>query len=143
MKAACFTIALAISCFSGCSTPGSRYAKGHPELSAVHRQILTTGNVPGGFAVGGMTKEQVRLAAGNPARVERFDGQEAWVYVHERFLDIDPHDDPGAKFGSASNNQRNFTETANLGPRPSANEVTTVFFKGDRATHTQLSQQRR
>lgn len=90
-----------------------------------------------------MTKEQVRLAAGNPARVEKMNAEEVWVYVHERFLDIDPHDDPSAKFGSGPNNQRNFTETANLGPRPVINEVKAIFFKGDRATHTQISQERR
>ena len=142
MKTACFIASLAIVCLSGCSTPGSQYAKAHPELSPAHRQILTTGTIPGGGAVEGMTKEQVRLAAGNPVRVEKLSGQDVWVYVRERFLDIDPRNDPSVKFGSGSNSQQNFTETSNLGPRPSIHEVKSIFFNGERATHTQLSRER-
>jgi outer membrane protein assembly factor BamE (lipoprotein component of BamABCDE complex) len=142
MKAARLLAILAVSCLSGCSTPGSQYARAHPELSPEHREILVTGKVPGGLAVDGMTKEQLRIAVGNPTKVESFNGQDAWVYVQQRFLEVSPRDDPGSQFGSGANSQRNFTETANLGPRPSVTEVTTIFFHGDRATHTQISHER-
>ena len=142
MRSACLLAALAIACFSGCSTPGSQYAKAHPELSRAHRTILTTGIIPGGGAVEGMGKEQIRLAVGDPARVEKFNGRDVWVYVHEHFVDMSPGDDPHAQYGSGPNNQRNFTETANLGPRPMIKDVTSIFFQGDRATHARISQER-
>jgi outer membrane protein assembly factor BamE (lipoprotein component of BamABCDE complex) len=143
MKAVCFLAVLGIFCFSGCSTPGSQYARAHPELSAAHREILIMGTIPGGGAVEGMTKEQVRLAVGNPTRVEKFNGRDVWIYVHQRFADMSPEEDRGSAFSSGSNSQRNFTETAHLGPRPSFNEVTGIFFDGDRATHSQIARERR
>ncbi len=94
--------------------------------------------IPGGMAAEGMTKEQVRLAVGNPKRLEQTAAGDVWVYVHERFLDVSPADDPSAAYGSGPNAQRNFTETANLGPRPSVHEVAKVFFRGDRVTHVQI-----
>lgn len=142
MKVASFLAALAIACFSGCSTPGSQYAKAHPELSRAHRTILTTGIIPGGGDVGGMSKGLIRLAAGDPARVEKVNGGDVWVYVRERLMDMSPGDDPHAQFGSGPNKQRNFTETAQLGPRPMIKEVTSIFFQGDRATHAAISQER-
>jgi len=142
MKAVHCIAVLFTCCLTGCSTPGSAYAKAHPELSPAHRQILLTGTIPGGLAVEGMTKEQVRLAIGNPTRLEKYNGQDVWIYVHQRFVDISPADDPHEQYNTGSNNQRNFTETANLGVRPSVNEVTTVFFNGERATQAQISRER-
>ena len=133
--------AVAISCLVGCASPRTAYAKAHPELSPTHRQILMTGKIPGGMAVGGMTKEQVKLAVGNPKRLEQTPAGDVWVYVHERFLDISPADAPGAAYGTGPNAQRNFTETTNLGPRPSVRETARVFFRGDRATHVQIGRE--
>ena len=142
MKSACYIAAIAIFCFSGCSTPGSHYAKAHPELSPSHSKILITGEIPGGFAVAGMTKAQIRLAKGSPTKFDTLNGQDVWVYVHNRFTDIIPADDSGPKNGSGPNNQKNFTETANSGVRPTINELTSIFFNEDRATHAQVSQER-
>ncbi len=133
--------AAAISCLAGCASPGVAYAKSHPELPPAHRQILLSGKIPGGIAVAGMSKEQVDLAVGSPKRLEQTAGGEVWVYVHERFLDISPADAPGAAYGTGPNAQRNFTETANLGPRPSVRETARVFFRGDRATHVQIGRE--
>ena len=143
MKAACLIASLAIACLSGCSTPGSQYAKAHPELSAVQRQILISGEIPGGNAVEGMTKEQVRLAVGNPTSVEKINGQDIWVYVREKSLETSPANDPSNIYGSGPNKQQNFTETAIIGPQPIIIEAKGVFFKGDRATITQIRRQRR
>ena len=75
---------LLAACFiSGCSTtPGSAYARKHPELSPGHRQILVTGIVPGGEVVKGMTKEQVKIAMGGNPTMTR--GENVWVYVGKR-----------------------------------------------------------
>jgi outer membrane protein assembly factor BamE (lipoprotein component of BamABCDE complex) len=141
MKPVCLSVFLTILCFSGCSTPGSQYAKAHPELSAAHREILINGEIPGGVAVEGMTKEQIRLAIGDPTRLDTLNGQSVWVYVRQRFVDISPDKDSASQFGSGSFSQQNFTEKTNVGPRPSIKEVTTVFFNGDRATRAQLSRE--
>jgi len=143
MKATCFLAVLAMLSFSGCSTPGSQYAKDHPELSPAHRQILQTGEIPGGLAVDGMTKEQIRLAKGNPTRSETLNGQDVWVYVHERFSDMASRDDRSSPFNSGMSSQRTLRETANLGSHHSVNEVTTIFFQENRATYTKLSRERR
>lgn len=127
--------------FAGCATPGATYAKAHPKLSPVHRQIIITGRIPGGATAAGMTMEQVKVAVGNPRQHEQLNGGEVWLYMHERFLDISPRDDVGAVFGSGPNSQRNFTETANLGPRPSVVEKARVFFHGDRVTQVQLTRE--
>ena len=107
----------------------------------MHRQILMSGKIPGGVAAAGMTMEQVKMAVGNPRQREPLNGGEVWIFVHERFVDISPRDDAGAAFSSGPNSQRNFTETANLGPRPSVIEKARVFFRGDRVTQVQITRE--
>lgn len=142
MKASCFAVALSILCLQGCSTPGSQYAKAHPELPPSHRQILSTGEVPGGIAVAGMTKDQIRLAKGNPTRLETLNGQDVWVYIHKKLPDMTSQGDRSSPFSSGMSSQHAIAETANLGSRHTVNELTTIFFEGDRATYTQLSRER-
>jgi outer membrane protein assembly factor BamE (lipoprotein component of BamABCDE complex) len=129
------------ACLAACSTPAASYAKAHPELSPMHRQILVTGRIPGGAAAAGLTMEQVKLAVGSPRQRERLNDGEVWVYVHERHLDISPRDDPSTVYGWAPNSQRNFTETAVLGPRRSVVEKARVFFRGDRVTQVQITRE--
>lgn len=74
VKAACILVSFAIIFLSGCSTPSSQYVKAHPELPSAHRKILITGEIPGGNAVEGMTKEQIRLAVGK----SHFDRESKW-----------------------------------------------------------------
>lgn len=141
MKSIRFLAVSAILTLAGCATRGAAYAKAHPEISPTHRQILITGKIPGGTAAAGMTKEQVRLAVGSPKRIKQASTGEAWVYVHQRFLDVSPRDETDAAFGAGPDRQRNFTETAHLGPRPSVTEKATVFFRGDRATHVVIGRE--
>lgn len=141
MKHLCLVAVIAVGGFTGCATPGATYAKAHPELSPIHRQIITTGRIPGGATAAGMTMEQVKVAVGNPTQREQLNGGEVWLYVYERFLDIDPRDAASTAFSSGPNSQRNFTETANLGPRPSVVEKARVFFHGDRVTQVQLTRE--
>lgn len=117
MKSLWLVALLALSCLSGCSTPGATYAKAHPELLPTHRQILIDGKVPGGGAVEGMTQEQVRLAIGNPATFEKINGEDAWIYPHERLREISTRDDF-------------------ISP---ADEKMTIFFHGDRAEYAQIT----
>jgi outer membrane protein assembly factor BamE (lipoprotein component of BamABCDE complex) len=86
-----------------------------------------------------MTKEQVGLAMGSPATFLKINGDDAWVYVHQQYVDISPRSDSNSTYGSGFNSQRNFTETAKLGPRPSIYEKTTIFFRGDRASHARIT----
>lgn len=141
MQHLCLFAVVAACGLAGCATPGVTYARAHPELSPIQRQIIITGRIPGGATAAGMTMEQVKVAVGNPRQREQLNGGEVWLYVHERFLDINPRDDAGAAFGSGPNSQRNFTETANLGPRPSVVEKARVFFHGDRVTQVQLTRE--
>ena len=141
MKTFWLLAGIAISCLAGCASPGATYARAHPELSPMHRQILMSGKIPGGVAAAGMTMEQVKVAVGNPRQREPLNGGEVWIFVHERFVDISPRDDAGAAFSSGPNSQRNFTETANLGPRPSVIEKARVFFRGDRVTQVQITRE--
>ena len=117
MKLLGFIALFALSCLSGCSTPGATYARAHPELSAAHRQILAAGKVPGGSAVEGMTQEQVRLAIGVPTTFEKINGEDAWIYDHERFSEISTRNDFTAR----------------------ADEKMTIFFRGDRAGYAQIT----
>ena len=132
MKTACVITFFALFCLSACSTVGSEYAKAHPALTQAQRQILINGKIPGGLAVDGMTKEQVRLAIGNPVSVERYNGGEAWIYLHEKMSGNTP---PGQETASRPGPDA-------MGPRHRKNEKTTIFFQGDRATHTQISEER-
>ena len=117
MKSIVVTFLFAAFFVAGCSTQGSSYAKSHPELSPLHRQILTTGEIMGGNAVDGMTKEQVELAMGSPTTLEKIDGQDAWIYVHPRFVDVRLRDNAGANFGSGADSHRKFAGNANRGLR--------------------------
>jgi outer membrane protein assembly factor BamE (lipoprotein component of BamABCDE complex) len=132
MKTVFFISSLALLFLSGCSTPGSAYAGAHPELSQAHRKILVSGKIPGGLAVEGMSKEQVRLAVGNPARVEKIGGREGWVYVREMGFESDAggHNSPMMPPGGGD-----------PGPRRVRIEKTTVVFDGDRAIQAQIGEE--
>jgi outer membrane protein assembly factor BamE (lipoprotein component of BamABCDE complex) len=128
-----FSIAvLGIYGVSGCSIPGSQYASAHPELSQTHRQILSTGEIPAGTAVAGMPKEQIRLVLGKPKRFEKFNGQDAWVYIKET----------GFPFvgNSQYNPESDIINLGDMGDCPMIERTTTIFFKGDRATLAQITQ---
>jgi outer membrane protein assembly factor BamE (lipoprotein component of BamABCDE complex) len=131
MKTICFIVVVAVFCVSGCSSPGSQYAKAHPELSPTHRNILITGRIPGGDAVEGMTKEQVKLAMGNPTKSETVNGQDVWIYVND------------TGFSFVADNQSNLTSSpshADPGSRLLTTETMTIYFQGDHATVTRISQ---
>ena len=133
----------AIVVLTGCANPGQSYANKHPELSAAHRQILTRGSIPGGDAVAGMSREQVKLAmGGDPATFDKINGEDAWVYVHKKMVGNSSFDGGERPGNSRMETDHSFSQTENLGPRLDVDVKTTVFFQGDRATHAQVGEER-
>jgi outer membrane protein assembly factor BamE (lipoprotein component of BamABCDE complex) len=77
-----FFVFLTTSIFLGCQTPpGVKYAKQHPELTPQQRTIFTEKKVTDINAVAGLTKEQIRIALGEPTQFDHQEGSEVWIYV--------------------------------------------------------------
>jgi outer membrane protein assembly factor BamE (lipoprotein component of BamABCDE complex) len=146
MKTFAFALLLAVTCgfLQGCASPASTYAGKHPELSAEQRKILTTGKIPAGGEVAGMTREQVRLAMGSdPAQFTKIEGNDAWVYVREKdpgavqlggFADTHPS---GAGSGAYGSQVPDFPEPGT----EKRNVRTTILFQGDRAIRAEVSEE--
>jgi outer membrane protein assembly factor BamE (lipoprotein component of BamABCDE complex) len=133
---ALFSTVAAAALLAGCANPGQSYASRHPELSVAHRQILSRGSIPSGDAVAGMTREQVKLAmGGDPTTFDRIDGEDAWVYAHKKMVGNSMFDDTERAGTLRMENDHSFSQTQELGPRMDVEVKTTVFFKGDGATH--------
>jgi hypothetical protein len=77
---ACFIPLTALLCL-GCESPGGAYVKQHPELSPGQRKIFLERKVSDPEAVAGLTKEQIRVAMGEPTQFDNTDGSETWVYI--------------------------------------------------------------
>jgi len=133
-----------ICALTGCVSQGQSYASKHPELSPAQRQILVSGKIPSGDAVAGLTRAQVKLAmGGDPATFDKINGEDAWVYVHKKAVARDASEDAGHAAPSSSfDSNRSFTEAENFGPRTDVDVKTTIFFQGDRATHTQTTEEK-
>jgi len=130
---AIFTIAtIGILCISGCSTPGSRYANAHPELSLAHRRILVNGKMPAGTAVQGMTKEEVKIAIGAPAKTMKQNGQEVWVYTTGTSSLFVSDSDP--------NSVSNTMNLGNFENSPIPTQTTSIYFIGNRATFAKIEE---
>ena len=128
----------AASAFAACSNPGLDYANKHSELTPVQRQIITSGKIPAGDAVAGLTHDQVKVAMrGFPNTFDKVNGEEAWIYVRKKALPVGEEqvpspsarrDSPDASFPAAGVYDMN--------------ERTTVYFQGDRATHAEVTQEK-
>jgi hypothetical protein len=126
---------------AGCANPGQSYVSNHPELSAAHRQILTTGKIPSGDAVAGLTRDEIRLAMGGPPAVfDKFNGQETWSYVKKNTAPLDsmPSGSDSSGTRSRSTDLRPELGDADL----NVNVKTTIFFQGDRATHAEVTREK-
>jgi len=129
--------------FSGCATPGSSYAKSHPELPPAHRQILTSGKIPNGDAVSGMTREQVRLAMqSGPTSFDKWNGEDVWAYVDDAPLNSASRNDFSYTPQSSFDNHRTLTETDDFRGSSESHRRTLIFFQGDRATHARVVEDR-
>jgi outer membrane protein assembly factor BamE (lipoprotein component of BamABCDE complex) len=137
-------IGLACLCLlASCANHGQSYVSAHPELSPAHRQILSTGQIPSGDAVAGMTREQVKLAMGrDPSTFDKLNGEDVWVYSRKKMVGNSSFDG-GARGGSSRmETDHSFSQTEDLGPRIDVEVKTTIFFQGDRATHAQVTDER-
>ncbi len=82
MLARLLLLVLLSSFLAACASPGRAYAEKRPEMSPEHREILSTGHVPIGTAVAGLTRQEVRLAMGrDPSQFSKEDGLDAWIFA--------------------------------------------------------------
>lgn len=135
-----FTLAAAALILAACANPGAGYASKHPELSAAHRQILARGEISSGDAVAGMTREQVKLALGEPTSYDKIDGEDVWVYARKTSAGREDFDDLERSGSGTMDQTRSFTQRADFSPHADVEKRTMVFFTGDRATHAQFGQ---
>lgn len=131
---------------AACASPGGGYVTSHPELTPAQRRIFATGKIPAGEDVAGLTREQVRIAMGaDPTTFDKFNGDDAWVYVRKKAVARNPHDpgdDTGREANSSMNSTRSFTDSEGFGPRMDVDEKTTIYFHGDRATRAQITEEK-
>lgn len=138
MKPGLFLSLAATAGLAGCANPGSSYAAQHPDLPPAHRQILHRGKIPNGEAVAGMTRSQVKLAmGGDPTTFDKIDGEDVWIYVRKHGVGRESFEDLGRSGSASMENTHSFTDSNDFSPRVDVEMKTTVFFKGDRATHAQ------
>jgi len=95
------------------------------------------GKIPGGDAVAGMTKEQVKLAMGSPATFDKINGEDVWIYVGERPSETNSLYSPPSSMDS----HRSFTETSDFAAFYTKVR-TAIHFKGDRAVYAQITEAR-
>jgi hypothetical protein len=136
---------LAAACvLSGCDTPTKAYVKQHPELSAEHRKIILSGRIKYGDPVAGMTREQVRLVMGtDPDQFDSLNGEDAWIWFRSKVvrnkMEAENSNGETEKSGGGGKHHANL-DTGELTPTESRPGKTTVFFKGDVATHVEFGQ---
>jgi outer membrane protein assembly factor BamE (lipoprotein component of BamABCDE complex) len=124
-----FVVLLTAFSYSGCETPGAAYVKQHPELSPAQRKIFIEKKITDVHAVAGLTKEQLRVALGEPTQFDNIEGDEAWIYLRS-----------GSGAGSVSRLGVAGGDLGGMAPAQmssgtnAGNVRTTIFFDGDQAT---------
>jgi len=137
-----FSFFLTASLFVGCQTsPGVAYAKQHPELTPQQRKIFTEKKVTDINAVAGLTKEQIRVALGEPTQFDHLEGVEVWIYIR-RNSDIDAENNmravmSGTDRGSMAGAGVGGTHMTELAPV--TNVRTTIFFSGNMAVRATVA----
>ena len=127
---------------AGCANPGAGYAQRHPELTPAQRRIFTTGRIPSGEDVAGLTRAQIRIAMGSdPAVFDQADGGDVWIYTRRIALAQSP-DAPLREPNSQIDSEHSFTDSAAFERHEDLQERTSVFFQGDRATHARVTEER-
>lgn len=130
---------VAVGICAGCASPGIEYSRAHPEVSVANRQVMVSRTLPSGTAAAGMTKKQVTLAMGRPAHVRNIRGGESRTDVRDRFINRKPLIASGSQLTAGTDRNRNFTETAVLGPRPSIRERVRVWFRDNQVTYVDVT----
>jgi outer membrane protein assembly factor BamE (lipoprotein component of BamABCDE complex) len=136
-----FFLLLIALLYSGCETPGRAYAKGHPELSPQQRKIFLERRVSDINAVAGLTKEQIRLALGEPTQIDAIDGSDAWIFIRSKSGGgnasggtLGPQMETPGVGGSGMAPQMGPMERIEKG-----NVRTTIYFEEDRASRATVA----
>jgi hypothetical protein len=138
------SVLLAALALAGCANSRQTYVSKHPELSPAHRQLFTSGRIPAGDAVAGLTRDQVAMILGNnPDSFDKANGEDVWVYRKTKPVEASPD-----IVAPPSANAGNFGDMPQLAsPDTSSHNgadivvVTKIFFKGNVATHAQSSEE--
>jgi hypothetical protein len=145
MRTFIIAASLATLCaFSGCENPGKAYANAHPELSPEHRKIMVSGKIKYGDSVAGMTREQVRLIMGkDPDQFDSVNGEDAWIWIRAKnanaqFETSTSADNGGVAKDGGGGKREPISEAGGSDPFATGHTKTTVFFKGNVATHVDV-----
>ena len=132
-----FLVILTPALFLGCqSSPGKTYAKQHPELTPQQREIFMKKKVTDVSAVAGLTKEQLRIALGEPTQFENVEGVESWIYIR-RNTEMDAENNMRAVMSGTDRGSMSGAGIGGTHPSdyvPVNNLRTTIFFNGNTAT---------
>lgn len=122
--------------YPGCETPGTAYVKQHPELTPQQRQIFIQKKVSDIHAVAGLTKQQIRVALGEPTQFDNIEGDEAWVYIQGPGASS-----PGSvsRLGVAGGDLGGLAPGQGSGGLNAGGVRTTIFFDGDQATRATVA----
>jgi hypothetical protein len=128
---------------AGCATAARSYVSNHPELTPDQRQIVTSGNIPDGDAVAGMSKSAIRVALrSDPMQFTKIDGVDAWIYDREKGTGDFTNDLHSSSYDSDQGPGAPHTSTLLNGQEERVQEHITIFFQGDRATHAQVTREK-
>jgi hypothetical protein len=137
---------LAAAFLSGCATPRQDYVKQHPEMTPEHRKILLAGRIKNGDPVAGMTRDEIRLVMGrDPDQFTTINGEEAWVWVNEKSVEISSTDDNNSGVKSDGSGRPSIGGKRH-GDKKSGNSSggkqnkTTVFLSGGHATRAEVGE---
>jgi outer membrane protein assembly factor BamE (lipoprotein component of BamABCDE complex) len=139
MNPSLLNLVVAALVLSGCASAGQSYARQHPELPQEQQQILTTGKIPDGDAVSGMTREQIRLAMGmDPTQFTKVNGQDAWVFVQKKPYALGSTVTASGLDRPDNRNRDYMAENAALVPEVRPETKTIIYFQGNRATRAEV-----
>jgi outer membrane protein assembly factor BamE (lipoprotein component of BamABCDE complex) len=135
-----FVLLLTALLYSGCESPGAAYVKQHPELSPQQRKIFLDKKVTDINAVKGLTKEQIRVALGEPTQFDNIEGVEAWVYIRSKSGPAGPVKELGnAGQLSAGSELGGMAPGQGSGGQNAGADRTTIFFDGDLAVRATIA----
>jgi hypothetical protein len=129
-----------VTVLCGCETPRQTYVKQHPELSPQFRKIILAGRIKFNDQIAGMTRDQVRLVMGSdPDQFDAVNGEDTWTWFKSKIPRISGSSaadtgDPARESGAGKRGKFLGDSTAS----DTKAIKTTVYFKGNLATHVEV-----
>lgn len=134
-------VALAF-CLSSCATERQAYLGQHPEVSAEHRKLIEAGKLADRDPVAGMTREQIRLTMGkDPWQVTKINGEDAWIWVKKKTDSLTMVGESNHSGSTGTGSFANMPKSDDPEPKTRVMTRTTVFFRGDIATHVDVTEE--